>query len=177
MSFDTTKLPFLNFRDEKQFNDQIQELKKYFRSNENALIEVFKKGDELKEIFIEMDPMLQELTQKICPYCGNVCCANRHGLPEFADIVAFLAMKEEPPTYKLNVDLRAICQFLSKKGCILPRYRRPYRCTWYFCEPMLLEVDIGPIKRYKEFLRLVKAIAQKRGELLQEFYQIYREYK
>ncbi len=175
MGFDTTRFPFLNFRDEAAFWRDIERLKKFFQNYREELQGVFKKGAELKAAFLELDPLVEELTNKICPYCGTVCCANRHGFPEFADIVSMLAMEEEIPKYDLGVDERDLCQFLSRSGCILPRYRRPYRCTWYFCDPMLVEVDIGPIKRYRNFLRLVTLLSQKRGELLEEFFKIYME--
>ena len=175
MRFDTTKFPFLDFRDKKQFLRQINEIKGFFATVNPQLEQVFELGRRLKETFIELDPLIEELTAKICPYCGNVCCANRHGFPEYADIIAIMAMKEEVPHYDLDVDERAICQFLTGTGCVLPRFRRPYRCTWYFCDPMLLEVDMGPIKRYREFLRLVTGLGERRSELLQCFFDIFRE--
>ena len=175
MGFDTTRFPFLDFRDEIKFHKQITEIKRFFHENSHNLGHVIELGKGLKSIFLQLDPIIDELTAKICPYCGNVCCANRHGFPEYADIIAILAMGEDVPQYDLMVDERAICQFLSKNGCILPRFRRPYRCTWYFCDPMLIEVDTGPIKRYREFLNLVTRLGEQRGELLQCFFEIYRE--
>lgn len=175
MGFDTTRFPFLNFRNEVQFSRQVGEIKNFFKKYAHLLPEVFTHGQGLKETFLELDPLIDELTANVCPYCGNVCCANRHGFPEYADVITMIAMGEELPPYDLHVDERAICQFLAQNGCVLPRYRRPYRCTWYFCDPMLLEVDTGPIKRYREFLRLVTQLGERRGELLHCFFEIYRE--
>ncbi len=167
--FDTTKLPYLNYKDPEEFWATIEDIKRLFFQHSQAIKPIFEMGERLKDSFMLFDPLLQELTQLTCPYCGNPCCAQRHGIPEYADIVMFLSMREEILDYDLTRDPSGECAFISEKGCILPRYRRPYRCTWYFCDPMLLEVERGPSKRYKEFIRHVKTLAEERRNLLEFF--------
>jgi len=169
------QFPKLDLKDPKAFSHTANTLKAFFEKERKALKDVFMLGKGLKAVFIEMDPILNELTRRTCPYCGKVCCINRHGLPEYADMVCFFAMDIELPDYDLSKDPGSPCQFLGNKGCALPRFKRPFRCTWYFCEPMLLELDLGPIKKHKEFMGFITLLAQRRRELLEVFSMIYQD--
>ena len=176
IGFDTTKFPRLNFRDKEQFLACISSLQDFFEGNRTMLTPVFQKGEEFKNAFKQIDPFIQRYTAETCPLCGNVCCANRHGFPEYADIVGFLAMGLDIPVYDLDVDEGALCQFIGEKGCILPRPQRPYRCTWYFCDPLLVQIDLGPIKEYRHFISCVQELSARRGSLLNTFVETCTEH-
>lgn len=101
VGFDTTTLPYLDFRDKSRFFKCIEELEDFFQRNREVLAPVFQRARNYYMAFQKMDPFIQSYTTKICPYCGSVCCANRHGFPEYADIVGILAMGFRVPHYDL----------------------------------------------------------------------------
>jgi len=153
----------------------IDRIKAFFSEYRERLAPVFECSKELISAFAKLDPLIQSYTERVCPYCGTVCCANRFGFPEFADIVDFLAMGLSIPEYDLDVDEKAICQFIGEKGCVLSRPQRPYRCTWYFCDPLLVQIEIGPARHYRNFIKDVQGLSKARGDLLREFYPIWTE--
>jgi len=175
--FDTTVFPKLDFRNPPEFWKTVEEIKNFFREHQDEMGLVHEKAIQFSKAFAIMDPFIQKYTAKVCPYCGTVCCCNKHGFPEFADVVAIIAMGGKVPQYDLSVDERALCQFIGEKGCVLPRVERPYRCTWYFCEPLLLQIEIGPAKNYREFTLDVMYMGHSRAELLHAFYQLWQQKK
>jgi hypothetical protein len=41
----------------------------------------------------------------------------------------------------------APCQFLGGGGCTQARWQRAWKCTWYFCGPLLKAVQEGPPRK------------------------------
>ncbi len=175
--FDTTVFPKLDFRNPEEFWEIVNDIKGFFRDHADEMGHVNEKALQFKQAYAIMDPFIQEYTAKVCPYCGTVCCCNKHGFPEFADVVAILAMGGTVPEYDLSVDEGALCQFIGEKGCVLPRVERPYRCTWYFCEPLLLQIELGPPKQYREFVQDVQYMGHARAELMQAFHQVWERHR
>lgn len=171
--FDTTVFPVLDFRDPPAFWKTVQDIKDFFKDNAALMGTVMDKGIQFRQAYAIMDPLIQTYTAEVCPYCGTVCCCNRHGFPEFADIVAIIAMKGNIPQYDFAVDHNALCQFIGEKGCVLPRTERPYRCTWYFCEPLLLQIELDTAKKYREFIQDVQYLAHARAELMSTFHELW----
>ena len=175
VGFDTTVFPKLDYRKPDRFWKTIRFLQDFFSAHLDRLDTVLEKAGLMKRCFDDFDPFIQHYTSEVCPYCGTVCCANKFGFPEFADIVSFLSLGLPVPSYDLNVDEEAICQFIGEKGCVLPRIQRPYRCTWYFCDPLMIQIDIGPAKHYRKFIQDVQDLSQARGDLMREFFPIWKE--
>lgn len=175
IGFDTTVFPRLNFYSPDEFWCLIDKLKAFFDHNCRGVPAIREKAARFKAAFDRLDPFIQSYTSEVCPYCGTVCCAMRHGIPEFADIVGFLSMGVNVPAYDLTRDLGGRCQFMSDTGCSLSRIERPYRCTWYFCDPLLKQIEIGPASHYRRFIKDVEELASARGELLSVFYNIWSE--
>lgn len=168
-----TAFPKLDFRKPDEFHQLIRELEFFFVQHNDILQEVKANARLFFESFNKMDPFIQDYTAKTCPYCGSVCCANKHGMPDFGDVAAILAMGYEVPAYRLDVDINGMCQFMGEKGCTLIRARRPYRCTWYYCDPLLKQIEIGPAKHYRRFVADVQEMASARGALLNSFYGVW----
>ena len=175
VGFDTTVFPKLDYKKPDEFWRKIKELEEFFKKNKDNLADLFQQGRLLKEAFNKLDGLIESYTSKTCPYCGTVCCANKFGFPEYADVVAFLALGLKIPQYDLAVDEEAICQFIGDKGCVLSRPNRPYRCTWYFCDPLLLQLEIGPAKKYRSFIADLQNLSKARGDLMRLFYPIWKE--
>ncbi|MDD3553265.1 MAG: hypothetical protein PHC35_01925 [Deltaproteobacteria bacterium] len=173
IGFDETVFPELNFRSPTEFQDTLNRLQAFFAGHEVQLAEVFARARELEKAFDVIDPFIQEYTAMTCPYCAVVCCANRHGMPTFGDIVSFLAMRRRLPVYDLSISAGAACQFMGAMGCVLPRLVRPYRCTWYFCDPLLKQIEIGPASHYRTFIQYVENLSAARGRVLEAFHRIW----
>jgi hypothetical protein len=53
---------------------------------------------------------------------------------------------------------------MGPQGCIQPRWLRPFKCTWYFCEPLLAAMAADRQKK-----------ARRISALLQEMIDLYNE--
>ena len=177
VGFDTTVFPRLDYKNPKSFWATIDEIKDFFSKHQTELQPIFKCANALEQAFERLDSLIESLTSRICPYCGTVCCANKFGFPEFADIVVFLSLGLDIPNYDLEVDEEALCQFIGDKGCLLPRPNRPYRCTWYFCDPLLLELELGSAKAYRQFISDLQNLSRARGDIMRIFYPLWKEKK
>ncbi|RUM88969.1 MAG: hypothetical protein DSZ23_03835 [Thermodesulfatator sp.] len=175
VGFDTTVFPKLDYKRPEDFWKKIHYLRNFFSEHADKLEKVRQKALVMKQCYDDFDPFIEYYTSRVCPYCGTVCCANKFGFPEFADIITFLSLGLTIPAYNLNVDGEAICQFIGDKGCVLPRIQRPYRCTWYFCDPLMVQIDIGPAKKYRKFIKDVQDLSRTRGDIMREFFPLWEE--
>ncbi|MBS1242523.1 MAG: hypothetical protein H6R44_278 [Nitrospirae bacterium] len=101
----------------------------------------------LKQLLIENSPLIEEYTRQICPSCTEVCCKQRHGLFTEDDRAYLAALGEEVPPHDPSRPVDGSCQFLGASGCEKPRWQRAWKCTWYFCEPLLQALAEGPQKK------------------------------
>ncbi len=172
--FDITLFPMLNLNDPMGFYLNLEKLKKIFEEYQDDLSEVKISAQKYKTVMDKHDPFIQSYSAKTCPYCGTICCANRHGVPDFGDLIIFLALDLRVPHYNLVQDERAPCQFIGERGCKVERILRPYRCTWYYCDPMLVQIEIDKPSEYRRFIKEVGELAETRGETLYKFWEFWK---
>jgi len=122
---------------------------------------------ELKEAFDGISSYIQRHTSKVCPSCRNVCCINRHSYYEKEDLVFIRALALDNVGKKSEREDTDPCRFLQKDGCSLPRYRRPFRCTWYFCERLLESMNSDKPKEYRSFISAFQNLQNLRRKLLE----------
>lgn len=120
---------------------------------------------ELKRLLIEHSHLIEEYTAVACPDCIDVCCRQKHCLFREKDIVYLTALGEEVPVRDETTPPDGPCQFMDPTGCSLPRWRRPFRCTWFFCEPLLNALRDAPVKRSRELSKALQEMADLYGEL------------
>ncbi len=128
-----------------------------------------------RRLIEEADPFIQKNTEEVCPHCRQVCCINRHSYHTHFDVIYLLALGEEIPYHKTGIGDSKPCQFLSPQGCRLRRFLRPYRCTWYFCTPLLEYIRNTPVRQYRVFISCLEQISREREVLLTAFIGIARE--
>lgn len=121
---------------------------------------------DLKKAFEAVSPYIQRHTSKVCPSCPKVCCINKHGNYDEVDMVFIRALGLETE-HKPDIPDAAPCRFLNKDGCVLPRYKRPFRCTWYFCERLLESMGADSAKEYKSFISVLQNLQGLRRKLLE----------
>ncbi len=119
----------------------------------------------MEESFERLSPYIERHTGKVCPACKKVCCANKHGTPEREDLLFYRALGAEAEPANGPAD--AVCSLLGASGCGLPRWRRPFRCTWYFCEPLLDSMRRGNGRQYRLFVEELDRLVKLRARLLE----------
>jgi hypothetical protein len=117
----------------------------------------------------KVDPFIQKSTAEVCPHCREVCCINKHSYHTHFDVIYLLALGETIPYHKAGIGDSEPCQFLSPQGCRLRRFLRPYRCTWYFCMPLLEYIHNTPVREYRAFISSLEEISRERELLLTTF--------
>jgi hypothetical protein len=140
-----------------------------FTRHESKLVRAKELASEVSSLIDALSPLILRHTGEVCPGCTNVCCIDRHSRYAYDDIVYLSALGEQAVPRKEGFAGSAPCQFLGEGGCIISHSLRPYRCTWYFCTPLLERVGREPVREYRKFIGLLQQITRKREELLDAF--------
>jgi hypothetical protein len=140
-----------------------------FTRHGSALVRARELASEVSSLIDALSPFILRHTGEVCPGCTNVCCIDRHSRYAYDDIVYLSALGTQMVSRTKGVAEGAPCQFLGEKGCVISHSLRPYRCTWYFCTPLLERIGQGPVREYKKFIGLLQQITRKREDLLEAF--------
>ncbi len=119
----------------------------------------------IKNLLIECSPLIDEYTAAVCPSCRSVCCKQRHGAFTTVDRVYLDALGEKVPPHDPAWPPDSSCQFLGPSGCAKPRWQRAWKCTWFYCSPLLEALASGPTHK-----------ARKLTFLQQELIRLYDEF-
>jgi hypothetical protein len=125
-------------------------------------------ADKLKLLLIESSPFIEEYTTHVCPGCTDVCCRQQHGLYRERDLRYLHALGVTPPQRDATRPLDGPCECMGPRGCALPRWMRPFKCTWYFCEPLLKALDESPPRKARQLSAMLQNMADLYGELAKE---------
>jgi hypothetical protein len=115
-------------------------------------------AQRLKTLLIESAPLIESCTLQICPAFVDVCCRQRHGMFTAADQAYLDALGEPVPAHDPTRAPDGPCQFLGPTGCAKPRWQRAWKCTWYFCDPLLQAIAAGPQKQARDLSRMQNEI-------------------
>lgn len=171
------EFPELLFEEEAIYRHTCRRMKIFFREHDRQLSGICKLGRQIEGCYETLEPYFHNGTETICHECLTPCCVNRHGFPDFEDLVIFQAMGSSAPNYNFHVKDTDTCQFLTEKGCILPRCNRSYRCTWYFCDYVLDEFEHAHRYTFDRFESILSNLGRKRRVLLREFKKIWFDEK
>ncbi len=121
---------------------------------------------EIREAYEALSPMIDSYTSSACPDCRQVCCIDRHAAHDPADLEFIrLADSDAIPGEPPRSDDKKSCRYLGGRGCVLERWRRPYRCTWYFCEPLLELMREADSRRYRQQLEALQRVGRLLGQM------------
>ncbi|MHB8846371.1 MAG: hypothetical protein ACYC7L_16680 [Nitrospirota bacterium] len=98
----------------------------------------------LRQLLIDSSAMIEEYTREVCPSCTDVCCRQKHGAYRERDVRYLNAIGAPVPSSDRTRAPESRCEFLGANGCIHPRWLRPFKCTWYFCEPIIVAMQDRP---------------------------------
>ncbi len=155
------------------FHQHIRHIKEVFSNQSHKLQRVKEIAEKVKDGIEKINPFIQESTEAVCPRCTNVCCINKHGYHNSEDIIYIHAIGLRLPDYNFNRDDATPCQFLSDKGCVMPRSVRPSGCNWYFCDSLLDHMEARP--EYGKFDDGLRDVAELWLEMMDEFHRVIRE--
>jgi hypothetical protein len=121
---------------------------------------------KLKKLLIDIAPLIEEYTAAVCPDCQDICCKQKRSLPDANDVRYIKALGASQPERDLSQDPDGPCQFMGQAGCAIPRWLRPWRCTWYFCDPLIKAMNAGPQKKVRLLSALIQEIIDIRSSWL-----------
>jgi hypothetical protein len=122
-------------------------------------------AEKLKRLLIDASPLIEEYTSAVCPACADVCCRQKHGMYRERDIRYLAAAGEEAPRRNGERPLDGPCEAMGAHGCVLPRWLRPFKCTWYFCNPLLEALAEGRQKKARQLSAVLREMVELYGEI------------
>jgi hypothetical protein len=125
----------------------------------------FTPSEKLKLLLIESSPLIEEYTAHVCPGCTDVCCRQKHGLYRKRDVRYLHALSVDLPKRDEARPLDGPCEWMGPQGCVSPRWMRPFKCTWYFCEPLLAALNNGPQKKARRLAAVMQEMIDLYGKL------------
>ena len=128
-------------------------------------------AEKLKQLLIDASPLIEEYTSMVCPACRDVCCRQKHGLYRDRDRLYLDGLGMDVPARDIARPGEGPCEMMGPKGCIQPRWKRPFHCTWYFCEPLLTVLNDGPQKK----ARMLAAVLREMVDLHDSFLDVAPE--
>ena len=120
---------------------------------------------KLKRLLIDSSPLIEEYTSAICPLCTEVCCKQKHGLYQDGDRSYLGALAVIMPARDTARPADGPCEMMGPSGCTQPRWMRPFRCTWYFCEPLLIALNDSPQKKARRLSTALREMIDLYGTL------------
>ncbi len=121
---------------------------------------------EIKEVFRTVSPFIEKHTAIVCPDCTHLCCRDKHGRHDQDDITFLRAIHETVPADQPDRDASGPCRYMSNRGCTLERYARPFRCTHFFCDPLLHSLENDNAKLYRAFIEYFQHLISIRQKFL-----------
>ncbi len=124
---------------------------------------------EILNSFDRLSAGMDSLCNLTCPGCRDNCCKRATIWYDFRDMLYLYFGPGKMPQRQLEKSpgpsgIR--CANLRTFGCVLPRARRPFVCTWYFCP------DQKILPAYAHLNAIILKIKEMRGQMEHEFCRI-----
>ena len=129
-------------------------------------IENKKLAEDLKDAFKMVSPFIEKHTSIVCPDCVDLCCKDKHARYDANDLVFMRAMGVHIPCDTSGLKESDPCRNMMDQGCSLDRWMRPYRCTQFFCTPLLNSMEDDNSKLYRAFMMFFELMVSSRKFLL-----------
>lgn len=147
-----------------------------FAAHGTDFVEIRQSAADVRDLLETISLDIERYTATACTDCSSVCCSHRHSRYDRSDSIFLAALGLDVPEYDSDTEETAPCRFLGAKGCVLQRSLRPYRCTWFFCTPLLDHIIMtSDPSAYRRFMSALRAITEKRIRMLDEFDKMLRK--
>ncbi len=87
----------------------------------------------IKNLLSGIDDMLDRLGKKTCARCIAPCCRVADVSYDFRDLLYIHMTDQVIPPGQPRRSGGEVCCYLGPSGCLIPRFGRPWICTWYIC--------------------------------------------
>lgn len=124
---------------------------------------------EIQSCFDWMSDGMESLCGLTCPGCRDNCCKRATIWYDFRDMLYLYFSSDGMPESQLEKSpgpSGVRCANLKASGCALPRRRRPFVCTWYFCPAQKV------LPAYTHLNEIILRIKQMRVQMENEFCRI-----
>ncbi|MCP3931592.1 MAG: hypothetical protein GY705_21110 [Bacteroidetes bacterium] len=117
-----------------------------------------------------LDNPMQDLCRETCPGCDDNCCIRATIYYDFKDLLFLYLYSGRLPQMQIIKQKSCSCPNLASQGCILPRQKRPFVCTWYICPRQKAEIyQAGETSKLVEIEKTIKLIQAARNTLEDTF--------
>lgn len=148
-------------------------IRSLFSDHGDAFFEVSRSAQQAEILIERISPLIEAYTSVVCPECTSVCCINRHSRFDQSDVIFMTALGKDIPEEGLCIADTDACRFLGSKGCSLKRSERPYRCTWFFCSPLMDQImQQTSAAGYREFIEILQNVTKNRTTMISDFESI-----
>jgi hypothetical protein len=113
---------------------------------------------KLQQFLRDSSPLIEDYTLEVCPSCTDVCCKQKHGTYRERDIIYLTALNIPVPGRDAARPSEGPCEALGAHGCVHPRWQRPFKCTWYFCEPIIRAMEERPGRSTRQLTAAMEAM-------------------
>jgi hypothetical protein len=138
----------------------------------DELIKPLWMAQTVKDQFIILFPILDDLCFNSCTWCPETCCQRARVWFDFKDLLFLhfnrLAIPPAQPMTALNTN----CRYYSHKGCLLPRIARPWICIWYLCPVQTAILRKRDSLQYDAVNRIIQEIKSLRKEMEDVFIRV-----
>lgn len=139
---------------------------------------LFATASEITNAYERLDKPIQMICESTCINCRDICCIRASIWFDFKDLLYLYFGLSRFPEHQIHKkEIRSDsgltekkifgCCHLTSKGCGLPRQKRPFVCTWYFCPPQveILNDHANHLKQIvKPVIPIIKELRQKLEE-------------
>ncbi len=126
------------------------------------------RSEEMRAAYDAVSPFIESHTALICPSCERVCCMDRHGEYSAEDLAYLSALGEPLPDTTRKANDTEPCRYMTRTGCGIARWQRPFRCTWFFCDALLEEMPRKDKRGYRKFIQSLRELQALRAEIAAE---------
>ena len=121
---------------------------------------------DLKDAVKMVSPFIEKHTSIVCPDCESICCKDKHARYDHNDLVFMKAMEVDTSCDNSGLEEADPCRNMTETGCDLERWMRPFRCTSFFCDPLLKSMEGDNSKLYRAFMMFFEHMVSSRKLLL-----------
>jgi hypothetical protein len=117
------------------WSDAVRDLERQIDPPRRVILEWTAK--EISLNIQRLDVLMNRYCEATCPSCDDPCCDGRRVFYNRADLLYLIGTGDHLPPGQTRRTAGEACRYLTPRGCVLPREKRPYVCVWFLCEPQM----------------------------------------
>lgn len=95
--------------------------------------EIYEIADRIRHGYQQLEEPMELLCGRTCLSCREVCCRQATLWYDLQDLLFISLISGELPARQIDRLPDGACCNLGPEGCVLPRWQRPFICSWYIC--------------------------------------------